>query len=202
MAPSHRAGQTGPNQPVSSNNISAARNQIAANTDANLPIESPQAALSFQRNRFISMESQTINIDDEMKLNQPGSKKQGQQRDSESEYLNIPQQRSNFHENAFYFNIHTYMKENMVQLQTHVIKDMLTSQILSKKKEANRIQIFTNEDLEQFCESLIIDQFKEDPVPQDQEQIDSSSHDGTANIAKIVGILDIAITEIICSKAN
>ena len=94
------------------------------------------------------------------------------------------------------------MKENMVQLQTHVIKDMLTSQVLSKKKEANRIQIFTNEDLEQFCESLIIDQFKEDPVPQDQEQIDSSSHDGTANIAKIVGILDIAITEIICSKAN
>jgi hypothetical protein len=154
MAPSHRAGQTGPNQPVS-----AARNQIAANTDANLPIESPQAALSFQRNRFISMDSQTINIDD-----QPGSKKQGQQRDSESEDLNIPQQRSNFHENAFYFNIHTYMKENMVQLQTHVIKDMLTSQILSKKKEANRIQIFTNEDLEQFCESLIIDQFKEDPV--------------------------------------
>jgi hypothetical protein len=65
MAPSHRAGQTGPNQPVS-----VARNQIAANTDANLPIESPQAALSFQRNRFISMESQTINIDD-----QPGSKK-------------------------------------------------------------------------------------------------------------------------------
>lgn len=90
--------------------VPGARNQIAANTDANLPMEShPQAALSFQRNRFISMESQSINISDS-----PGPTKQGQQRDSESEDLNIPQQRSNFHENAFYFNIHTYMKENMV----------------------------------------------------------------------------------------
>ena len=72
----------------------------------------------------------------------------------------------------------------------------------SKKKEANRLQIFTNEDLEQFCESLIIDQFKEDQAPQDQEQISSSCQDGKANVTKIVGILDIAITEIICSRAN
>ena len=111
-APNQRSGLAPPPQPVF-----AARNQIAANTDANLPIRSPRAALSFQRNRFISMESQTIDIDDApSKNNDSGLMRQGQLRDSESEDLNIPQQRSNFHVNAFYFNIHTYMKENMANL--------------------------------------------------------------------------------------
>lgn len=103
------------------------------------------------------MESQTLNIDDAPTKEKIDTKKQGQLRDSESEDLNIPQQRSNFHINAFYFNIHTYMKENMINLQTHVLRDILSSQMASKKKEPSRIQIFNNEDLEQFCEGLIID---------------------------------------------
>jgi len=56
--------------------------------------------------------------------------------------------------------------------------------------------IFNYEDLEQFCETMIIDQFKEEGrVDQDQEELNS-------NIHKIAGILEIACTEIICCKAS
>lgn len=159
----------------------------------------------------MSMESQTLEIDGKP----PGSGLRGQQRDSESEDLNIPQQRSNFHQNAFFFNIHQFMKENVENLKTHVIKDMLSNPgggPLSKKKEslAARSQILTHEDVEQYIENLITDQFKEEITqerPNDQDGEGQSSllepKPGVkSNISKIVGILDIAMTEVLCSKAT
>ena len=52
-------------------------------------------------------------------------------------------------------------------------------------------QIYTNEDLEHFCEKLVYEQFN-------PESGDSSN----MNISSITGMIDLAITEIICSKAN
>ena len=44
-------------------------------------------------------------------------------RDSESEDLQIPQQRTNFHQNAFFFNIQTFMRENKVSLSNIVVQN-------------------------------------------------------------------------------
>lgn len=72
------------------------------------------------RNRFLSVDSQTINIDSIAATSKPGVL-----RDSESEDITIPQQKSNFHPNAFFFNIHTYMKENMEGIKNMIIKNYL-----------------------------------------------------------------------------
>lgn len=69
----------------------------------------------------MSMESQTLAIDEK------GEGKALKHRDSESEDLNIPQQKSNLNQNAFFFNMHTFMKENMDNLQTLIIRDLIST---------------------------------------------------------------------------
>jgi hypothetical protein len=94
------------------------------------------------------------------------------------------------------------MKENLSNLNKTVIKDILSAQNTShssRRKEALKNLIFTHEDLEQFCENLIIEQFKETVTEQDQA---ISSPTEASNIQRIIGILDIAMTEIVCSKAS
>jgi hypothetical protein len=61
------------------------------------------------------MDSQIIEIDPK---NKP---EKSNLRDSESEDLTIPQQRSNFRDNAFFVNIHSFMKDNMENFREHQI---------------------------------------------------------------------------------
>ena len=91
------------------------------------------------------MESQTMMIDDKIPNDDDVMKKR-HSRDSESEDLNIAQQKSNFHQNAFFFNIHTFMKENMMNLQHSLIKDMISMQnniVSSRRKSSIPNAIFT-----------------------------------------------------------
>lgn len=48
-----------------------------------------------------------------------------QLRDSESEDINIPGQRVNLNADAFYINLHEFMKANIENLQNVVIKDQV-----------------------------------------------------------------------------
>jgi len=86
--------------------------------------------------------------------------------------------------------MHNFMKENMDNLQSLIIKDMISAQNGSKRKEAKH-SIFTNEDLDQFCENLMVEQFKS-----------STEQENESNVDKLQGLLEIAMTEIICSKAS
>jgi len=61
-------------------------------------------------------------------------------------------------------------------------------QVQGRKKET----IYTQEDLDQYLEGLVVDQFR---GADDQDQED-------ANIEKLMGILELAMTEIMCSKAS
>ena len=189
-----------PNQRGRLNPLSDVRPHPIAATDANLQPSGLPSLVMQSRNRFMSMESQTLPIDEKLPSDDDVMKKH--HRDSESEDLNIPQQKSNFHQNAFFFNIHTYMKENLSNLNKTVVKDILSAQTSthsSRRKEALKNLIFTHEDLEQYCENLIVEQFKETVTKLDETVLSPIE---ASNIQRIIGILDIAMTEIVCSKAS
>lgn len=131
--------------------------------------------------------------------------KLGLTRDSESEELNVPLQRSAFDSNAFFYNFHTFMKENIEGLKMQVVKDSLiqTHQVGNSKRKDTRSSIFTHDDLEQFCDNLIFEQFKADIAKDQDNQIESSSSSpASGNILKINDYLDMALSEILCSKAS
>lgn len=95
------------------------------------------------------------------------------------------------------------MKENLENLKSMIIKDALSTSGPGRRKD---VHIFTHEDLEQHIENLIFNQFKEDKNSKDQDikmiKSLSSLKDGEqTNISKIDEVLEIAMTEIICSKA-
>jgi len=190
-----------PGQPLSVANLAA--------TQTSGPGGSP-------RTRFLSVDSLTINIDN---INPP---KNMNTRDSESEDLSIPQQRTNFHQNAFFFNIQTFMKENKESLNNIVVQNLLKSngeyQISSRglvtaapastsskqksrgppkaqvAQDTNIRQIYTNEELQQFCDELVFNQLMQKKPLSESED----SH----GIDQISGIIDVAMTEILCGRAN
>ena len=99
------------------------------------------------RNRFLSVDSQTINIDSIAATSKPGVL-----RDSESEDITIPQQKNNFHPNAFFFNIDkdlTYFPFNkdfgpLNLAMVHRFSRELARLLRDKNYEKNRIFHYCN----------------------------------------------------------
>ena len=63
----------------------------------------------------------------------------------------------------------------------------------------------THEDVEQYLEGLVVEQFSAKKTPTDQDDCTKTSAEQQQaghNIHKIVGILDVAATEILCTKAS
>jgi len=93
--------------------------------DANAGSALHPAAPANARDRLVSMDSELIQIDDQKQPKTASLRGVGasQLRDSESEEINIPVQRLNLNDQAFYINLHTFMKENIEHFNNLVIRD-------------------------------------------------------------------------------